>query len=162
MSNVEDDNLHGEYASLLSDIDEEIPWASALGSPEAVNLWIGNGRSTSAMHKDNYENLYCVVSGVKSFVLISPLEVACVRERTLPSATYQPDSNAEGGFKIVPDEPPCDVHGWPTLDPDDPEKQDSKFWKYCKPLRVDVQCGEILYLPAMWCVTLSLVYRYVD
>jgi len=145
---TEDDNLHGEYSTLLSDIDEEIPWASVLGKPDAINLWIGNGRSTSAMHKDNYENLYCVLSGVKSFVLISPLEVACVRERTLPSATYKVD--ADGGFKIVPDDPPSDVPCWPTLDPDNPEKKSSPFWNLCKPLQVDVHPGEMLYLPAMW------------
>ncbi|KAF8436161.1 putative pla2g4b [Terfezia claveryi] len=143
----QDDNLHGEYSTLLSDIDEEISWASVLGTPDAINLWIGNGRSTSALHKDNYENLYCVLSGLKSFVLISPLEVACVRERTLPSATYMAD--ADGGFKIVPDDPPSDVSCWPTLDPDNPEKS-SPFWDLCKPLRVDVHPGEILYLPAMW------------
>lgn len=145
---TEDDNLHGEYACLLPDIDEEISWASALGKPDAVNLWIGNDRSTSAMHKDNYENLYCVITGIKSFVLISPLEVACVRERTLPSATYKMKS--EGGFEIVPDDPRSDVPFWPTLDPDNPQFRPSPFWKYCKPLRVDVHPGEILYLPAMW------------
>ena len=145
---IEDDNMHGEYQCLLPDVDEEIPWADVLGKPDAINLWIGNGRSTSAMHKDNYENLYCMISGVKKFVLISPMEVACVRERTLSAATYKPD--AYGNYKIVPDDPASDVPFWPTLDPDDPEKRPSKYWKYCKPLRVELHPGEMLYLPAMW------------
>ena len=163
---IEDDNLHGEFKPLLDHIDPDISWARpSLGSPEAVNIWIGNHRSTSALHKDNYENLYCVISGTKTFVLISPLEVACVRERTLPSATYKRvcvcvdkgEEEEEGGegnqkkkFIIVPDDPPAKVHGWPTLDPDDPHKRQSPFWKHCRPLRVDVGPGEMLYLPALW------------
>ncbi|KAF8470130.1 cupin-like domain-containing protein [Kalaharituber pfeilii] len=144
----QNDNLHGEFSCLLPDIIEEIPWASALGAPEAINLWIGNSRSTSALHKDNYENLYCMISGIKKFVLISPLEVACVRERTLPSATYK--HNGKGGFDIIPDDPPSEVPCWPTLDPDDPTRRPTRFWDYCRPLRVELNRGDILYLPAMW------------
>lgn len=124
-------------------------------SPDAVNLWIGNGRSTSALHKDNYENLYCMVAGIKRFVLISPVEVACVQERTLPSATYQPCNGPEHGqrqYKMVPDDPPTNVPFWPTIDPDDPEKTSLGIWRHCRPLRVELHPGDILYLPAMWLV----------
>lgn len=82
-------------------------------------------------------------------MLISPLEVACVEERTLPAATYQPDG--EGGFKVVPDEPKSEVQCWPTVDPDKPrEKTGAWWWRYCRPLRVSLEPGDMLYLPAMW------------
>ncbi|XP_023923161.1 lysine-specific demethylase JMJ32 isoform X3 [Quercus suber] len=63
----QNDCFRSEYSALSSDCDDHIPWATeALGSlPEAVNLWIGNHRSVTSFHKDHYENLYAVVSGVR-------------------------------------------------------------------------------------------------
>lgn len=57
----ENDNLRGEYASIFSDVDKDIAWARVAlqQKPDAINMWIGNSRSVTAMHKDNYENIYC-------------------------------------------------------------------------------------------------------
>lgn len=33
--------------------------------PDAVNLWIGDERSVSSMHRDPYQNMYAVVVGEK-------------------------------------------------------------------------------------------------
>ena len=88
---IENDNLRGEYVNLYKDVDQDISWAKiAFGGqePDAINLWIGNSRSVTALHKDNYENIYCQIIGSKHFVLLSPLETACVNERMLPCATY--------------------------------------------------------------------------
>ena len=41
--------------------------------PDATNLWIGDSRSVSSIHKDHYENIYCVLEGEKHFTLIPPL-----------------------------------------------------------------------------------------
>lgn len=81
-------------------------------------------------------------------MLISPLEVACVEERTLPAATYQPDG--DGGLKLMPDEPKSEVQCWPTVDPDEPLWKAGVWWRYCRPLRVSLEPGDMLYLPAMW------------
>ena len=61
----ENDNLRDEYSSLYSDVETDIPWARiALGqSPDAINLWIGNSNSVTALHRDNYENIYCQIVG---------------------------------------------------------------------------------------------------
>lgn len=90
----ENDNLRGEYSELYKDVAKDIPWARiALGQdPDAINLWIGNSRSVSALHKDNYENIYCQVVGSKHFVLLPPVEMACVNEKQLSAATYEVDS----------------------------------------------------------------------
>lgn len=89
---AENDNLRGEYSELFKDVEQDITWARiALDQkcgPDAINLWIGNSRSVTALHRDNYENIYVQVMGEKHFVLVSPVETACIMEKELPSATY--------------------------------------------------------------------------
>lgn len=78
----------------------DIAWARiALGrQPDAVNLWIGNSRSITSLHRDNYENVYCQVVGRKHFVLLPPVEMACINEKLLTAATYaqKPSTTAVG------------------------------------------------------------------
>lgn len=92
LSNIkpENDNLRGEYAELFNDVEEEIMWARIAleRSPDAINMWIGNGKSTTTLHKDNYENVYCQIIGEKHFVLLPPIESPCVNEKIIPLATY--------------------------------------------------------------------------
>jgi len=37
---IEDDNLHGEYSTLLSDIDEGIPWADKPDAIKGMDLFL--------------------------------------------------------------------------------------------------------------------------
>ena len=78
----ENDNLRNEYATLYTHVQKDIPWAriALQKSPDAVNLWIGNSLSTTALHKDNYENIYVQILGKKHFVLLPPVAYACVAE----------------------------------------------------------------------------------
>ena len=96
---TQNDNLRGEYASLFNDVDAEIPWARiALGQPpDAINMWIGNSSSVTALHRDNYENLYCQIIGSKQFVLLPPVETACINEKSISCATYGFGSNSQPG-----------------------------------------------------------------
>ena len=89
----ENDNLRDEYVELFQDVEQEIPWVRIAleRKPEAINLWIGNSRSTTALHRDHYENIYCQVMGKKHFVLLSPVETACINEVGLQPATYAVD-----------------------------------------------------------------------
>lgn len=41
--------------------------------PDATNFWMGDERSVSSLHKDHYENIYCVINGEKHFTLIPPI-----------------------------------------------------------------------------------------
>lgn len=52
------------------------------------------------MHKDPYENIYCVISGYKDFILIPPVDLHCVTRKKYPSAVYKTDDN--GDMQIVP------------------------------------------------------------
>lgn len=144
----ENDNLRNEYQQLYKDVEEDIAWARVAleKRPDAINLWIGNSRSVSALHKDSYENIYCQIIGSKHFVLLPPVEVACVEERNLPAASYV--DTAEG---LVPfeDDPRQDVP-FPTWDPDNHSGQGGRFSHLSRPLRVTLNRGDLLYLPALW------------
>jgi len=87
---IENDNLRDEYAQLYKDVEPDIAWAriALQQEPDAINLWIGNSRSVTALHRDNYENIYCQIIGRKHFVLLAPVETPCINERMLTPATY--------------------------------------------------------------------------
>ncbi|XP_018015485.1 bifunctional peptidase and (3S)-lysyl hydroxylase Jmjd7 [Hyalella azteca] len=88
-------NLTEEFSGLLGDLEassggREASWFSeTLGRrPDAVNFWMGDARAVTSMHKDPYENLYCVVSGYKDFLLLPPCDAPWVPYRRYPVATY--------------------------------------------------------------------------
>ncbi|KAK3730750.1 hypothetical protein QZH41_007120 [Actinostola sp. cb2023] len=94
-------NFTEEFSEIIQDAALDIPWASeAFGKlPDAVNFWMGDGRAVTSMHKDHYENLYCVVSGSKTFTLIPPSDLPFVTYGLYKPAKYQLGAN--GDFGIV-------------------------------------------------------------
>ncbi|KAF2367016.1 JmjC domain [Trinorchestia longiramus] len=88
-------NLTEEFSALLGDLEpgdgRHVSWFSeALGKrPDAVNFWMGDGRAVTSMHKDPYENIYCVISGYKDFLLLPPSDAPWVPYRRYPVASYQ-------------------------------------------------------------------------
>ncbi|KAF5585211.1 phospholipase [Fusarium pseudoanthophilum] len=145
---TQNDNLREEYITLFSDVQKDIPFARiALDkSPDAVNLWIGNSKSVTAMHKDNYENIYVQILGRKHFVLLPSLCHPCVNEQPLKPATYTRKENSME-LKMDPDDETVPFAIW---DPDKPEHNATKFSHLARPLRVTLNPGDMLYLPAMW------------
>mmetsp|Transcript_1494 Transcript_1494/g.3195 ORF Transcript_1494/g.3195 Transcript_1494/m.3195 type:complete len:481 (+) Transcript_1494:89-1531(+) len=82
--------------------------AFATGPPDAVNLWIGDERAVSSMHKDHYENLFYVLSGEKVFTLCPPADVSFLHEGEFESGTFRLDrkdeaSGGNGGWVVDPD-----------------------------------------------------------
>ncbi|MCJ1427013.1 hypothetical protein MMC29_004916 [Sticta canariensis] len=154
-SQAQNDNLRGEYVNLYKDVDKDISWAKiAFGGqePDAINLWIGNSRSVTALHKDNYENIYCQIIGSKHFVLLSPLETACVNERMLPCATYALNASSrvyrrKQGWQLSIEQETVPFATW---NPDNPIEQQTRFTHLSRPLRVDLNPGDLLYLPTLW------------
>lgn len=47
------------------------------------------------MHKDPYENIYCVISGYKDFILIPPVDLQYVPRSKYPTGVYKTDENGE-------------------------------------------------------------------
>ncbi|KAI9718413.1 MAG: hypothetical protein M1812_004134 [Candelaria pacifica] len=146
---TQNDNLRNEYSSLFKDVEKDIAWAriALAKKPEAINLWIGNSRSVTALHKDNYENLYVQIVGRKSFVLVPPIEAVCVRERELRSATYVRDGE---GRLVVRDDVGGGLVPTATWDPDEQGEERTGFEGMSRPVRVSLEEGDMLYLPALW------------
>ncbi|TFB05519.1 JmjC domain-containing protein 7 [Trichoderma ghanense] len=145
---TQNDNLRDEYLPLYPDAQRDIPFARiALGKePDAINLWIGNSRSTTALHKDNFENIFVQVVGRKHFVLLPPLFHACVNEDLVLPTTYV--RQGEGfALAVDRDSPLVPLATW---DPDEPERNATPVSALARPLRVTLDPGDMLYLPAMW------------
>lgn len=153
---LENGNLPTEYSPLFPDCPPTIPFAriALQRPPDAINFWLGNSHSVTALHKDNYENIYVQVIGRKHFVLLPPVEAACVNERECVSATYvqrKSDSDEHGkeGFDVVPDADGGTVP-FATWDPDEPELNQTPFSRLSRAMRVTLDPGDMLYLPALW------------
>lgn len=161
---TQNDNLRNEYESLFGDVLPSIPFAriALQKEPEAINFWMGNSFSTTALHRDPYENIYVQILGKKHFVLLSPIEAPCVNEQNLPAATYVPLKDIEqprvtrqnSHLPVYPfgpklDEPPSSVP-FATWDPDSPNVRPTQYSHLSRPYRVTLDPGDMLYLPALW------------
>lgn len=63
--------------------------------PDAVNLWMGDERAASAMHKDHYENLFYVLSGEKVFGLCPPSDAPFLYEREVLAGQFRTSKPCE-------------------------------------------------------------------
>eukprot|EP00924_Labyrinthula_sp_SR-Ha-C_P002942 maker-scaffold_13-snap-gene-11.4-mRNA-1 protein AED:0.16 eAED:0.22 QI:0/0/0/1/1/1/2/0/318 len=140
----QDDNLRKEFKFLLLNdlIKPSFGISDAFNSLEATNFWIGDSRSTSSLHKDYYENLYCVLEGTKIFYLIPPTGVRILNKykKKVPVGEYV--WNDEENFEVVEKE--NEELEW--FDSIDFEEEEVRKWT----IKVEVKKGEILYLPALW------------
>lgn len=147
--------------------------------PDAVNLWMGDERAVSAMHKDHYENLFYVLSGEKVFSLCPPADAPFLFERKVISGRFQAqnnkvgvvvvdDDNVSASWSVVLDRESTNtadndnateskssystVH-WIAADPfrNDTEHNEFSLLQYAHPIPdVRVRKGELLYLPSLW------------
>ncbi|XP_073442730.1 bifunctional peptidase and (3S)-lysyl hydroxylase JMJD7 isoform X5 [Dendrobates tinctorius] len=142
-------NLTEEFPELIGDVESHIPWMSeALGKrPDAVNFWLGESAAITSLHKDHYENLYCVISGEKHFILHPPSD-----RPFIPYETYQPVTyrvNEDGTFEVI-DQEHADKVPWIPVDPLEPDLSLYPAYGETRPLHVTVKAGEMLYLPSLW------------
>uniref|UniRef100_A0A4W3JJN3 Jumonji domain containing 7 n=1 Tax=Callorhinchus milii TaxID=7868 RepID=A0A4W3JJN3_CALMI len=130
-------NLTDEFPQLLPDLDSHIPWMSeALGKkPDAVNFWLGEAAAVTSLHKDHYENLYCVISGEKHFLLLPPTDRPFIPYDTVDKLQLLCTS------RQVP---------WIPLDPLDPDLSRYPEYSCARPVQCTVRAGEMLYLPSLW------------
>ncbi|XP_041131650.1 bifunctional peptidase and (3S)-lysyl hydroxylase JMJD7 isoform X2 [Polyodon spathula] len=142
-------SLTEELPELTRDVDTEIPWMSkALGKhPDAVNFWLGEEAAVTSLHKDHYENLYCVISGEKHFILLPPSD-----RPFIPYELYQPATfiqREDGSFDVV-DEEAAEKVPWIPVDPLNPDLERYPDYGLARPLHCTVRAGEMLYLPSLW------------
>lgn len=142
-------NLLQELPELTADVEPHIAWMStALGKlPDAVNFWLGEANAITSMHKDHYENLYCVISGEKHFTLMPPTD-----RPFIPYGLYQPavyHQRDDGEFEVI-DQSDSEMVPWIPLDPLNPDLERYPQYRRARPLHCSVKSGEMLYLPSLW------------
>ncbi|GIX86832.1 bifunctional peptidase and [Caerostris darwini] len=138
--------LADEFSSLLNDVDTHIPWATdAIGDlPEAANFWLGDKRAVTSLHKDNYENIYCVIRGCKEFLLYPPVAVLWMPYETFQKSEYYFEDDE---FKIK------DLNAkvkWIPFDPEFPDFRKYPMLLQIRSYKVILKQGDVLYLPSLW------------
>ncbi len=101
----------------------------------------------TALHRDNYENVYVQVLGRKHFALLPSLCLPCVNERSLPPATYARRSARDQALDLRRDH--ADDVPFALWDPDAPTAHATPYSALARPMRVTLEPGDMLYLPAM-------------
>ena len=59
----QNDSFRTQFNALKDDVPDSVHFTTeAFGTkPDAVNLWIGDERSVTSLHKDHYENMYVLL-----------------------------------------------------------------------------------------------------
>ncbi|XP_001842137.2 bifunctional peptidase and (3S)-lysyl hydroxylase JMJD7 [Culex quinquefasciatus] len=147
-------NLTEDFQELWQDVlTERLSFAAEAFNkePDAINFWMGDDRAVTSMHKDPYENIYCVISGYKDFVLIPPVDVHNVPRKRYPMGIYMQEDD---GKMVI--EPILDEIGhprlieWVSVDPLAPDLDRFPQYSRATAYEIRVNAGDILYLPALW------------
>ena len=138
----------------MNDVPPSIPFAriALQREPDAVNFWLGNSKSVTQLHKDNYENIYVQILGKKHFVLLPPVDAAAVCEKSCLAADHE-CNKTPGNDAVELSLKYDDSNGrvpFPTWDPDEPCERATKFSKLAVAIRLTLNEGDMLYLPAQW------------
>ncbi|XP_034943232.1 bifunctional peptidase and (3S)-lysyl hydroxylase Jmjd7 [Chelonus insularis] len=155
-------NFEQYFYELWSDVDK-LPWATeAFGKdPDAVNFWMGDERAITSMHKDPYENIYCVISGKKYFTLHPPTDLPWIPYKKYPPANYKKCGDDWIIEPVIHDKTVDlssnstdytteDLIPWISVDPLTPNYNRYPQYKNVTQLNVTVEAGDILYLPSLW------------
>ncbi|CAD6238714.1 GSCOCG00008533001-RA-CDS [Cotesia congregata] len=153
-------NFENLFHELWRDVDI-VPWASELFAkdPDAINFWMGDKRAITSMHKDPYENIYCVVEGEKEFILHPPTDLPWIPYEKYPSTTYKKQKNNK--WDIIYNENinssqeldnlnSENLIPWISIDPLNPDYVNYPQYKNVTTIKVKVKKGEVLYLPSLW------------
>lgn len=148
----QNDSFRQEFMEVLGrDLDASVEkWGTDLfgGAPDAINFWMGDSRAVSSMHKDHYENLYCVVKGTKVFTLCCPTDLPWMNQTWFREASFE---RVNGSLTPILQEPEHAIP-WIPIDPDwntQQREQANPRASRLSPLQVHVHEGEMLYLPAL-------------
>ena len=99
------------------------------------------------MHKDPYENIYCVVRGQKDIRLQPPSDLPWIPYRSLQPAVYRETQEGDWTQEVNPHSPHVN---WVAIDPLSPDTE--TYPEYCnsRQYQVTLRSGDVLYLPSLW------------
>lgn len=142
-------NLTEEFGAIMGDIEPDISWATAAfdKKPDAVNFWMGDSRAVTSMHKDPYENIYCVVRGHKDITLQPPTDLPWLPYREYSPAVYREDRETGAWREEAVPGPPVP---WIAVDPLKPDLQLYPLYRHSTVIRCRLEAGDVLYLPSYW------------
>ncbi|CAG9768260.1 unnamed protein product [Ceutorhynchus assimilis] len=145
-------NLTQHFSEFMGDVQEEFHWASKAFNkkPDAVNFWMGDERAVTSMHKDPYENIYCVIDGHKDFLLIPPVDLPYVPYKNYPVKKYE--NVQPGGSFDLESNPQENNIFWIAADPLNGNLLEiyPDFFVTARQFHVRVEKGDVLYLPSFW------------
>lgn len=172
---TQNSNLISDFAELIEDVESDIELATKTfdKQPDAVNFWMGDDRAITSstfrscfyekincalnifyfsVHKDPYENMYCVIDGWKEFILIPPTDLPFVPYQTFPTASFEMLNYPENPvFEIVSSEDKLDRDiRWIDIDPLNPDFRKHPEFKEAHLFKIRVEKGDCLYLPSLW------------
>ena len=137
---------------LLRDLPSNLPFAEpVLGPPEAINIWLGDDRSVTSMHRDPYENLYLVLKGSKTFTLYAPVDEVALCAEHVRTGRHVYDSDTST-FCVAMDDSAGTIP-WIPIDPMLPRDEiiaRYPLYGHARPQTVTVNEGQVLYLPSGW------------
>lgn len=97
------------------------------------------------VHKDPYENMYCVIEGYKDFILIPPTDLPFVPYEKFPIATFK--NVTEDSYEM--EQKLTTIH-WIAIDPLRPDLKKYPEFQKAQVHNVRVEKGDLLYLPSFW------------
>lgn len=129
--------LLGDFTLPVYFRDAEIRW---------INLWMGRtaGTTQSQMHHDYHDNLYCVVSGAKRFVVFPPSDAPNLYTRARP---VRIDPN--GVIHYAPQDRDRDPH-FSMIRTDRVDHRRFPNYAHTHPREARIEAGDLLFLPAGW------------
>ena len=151
----QDSNLTtSSLSSLLPDLQPNFDFAiGVLGEPEALNIWIGDDKSATSIHRDPYENLYLVLKGQKMFRLWAPVDEVSMPTVSVPTGRYEyTEAESEHHFNVLEDGSGEKIP-WVNFDPlsECRSQTNAEAGASTRNMhQVTVQEGQVLYLPAGW------------
>lgn len=145
-------NLSDSLREFAADVEPHIEWATEAFNkePDAINFWMGDSRAITSMHKDPYENIYCVIDGYKDFTLISPTDLPYVPYKEFECSNYVNVTSDGFGIKAQIEDGKIRKVSWIDIDPLKPDLIEHPDFVKAHVYTVRVSKGDCLYLPALW------------
>ena len=145
-------SLECDYLLKNKNVPKSVPLGDKVfESLDAINIWLGSSESISSIHKDPYENIYCVAEGKKKFSIAPPVLLPWMNYKDVDVYKHKLDNDV-----------------WDIENMDYKTKWIDGFDKdRVKLLVAEVEKGDLFYLPAFWFhqveqddLTLAINYWY--